>query len=38
VTSRMDHAAIAKLTDPATYLGSTEAFIDRVLAQVQALQ
>jgi 3-carboxy-cis,cis-muconate cycloisomerase len=32
VASRLDPAAIAKLTDPAAYLGSSGAFIDRVLA------
>ena len=30
VTSRLDPAAIAGLTDPARYLGAAEAFIDRV--------
>jgi 3-carboxy-cis,cis-muconate cycloisomerase len=38
VTAHLDGAAIARLTDPAGYLGSTDAFIDRVLAEVQALQ
>jgi 3-carboxy-cis,cis-muconate cycloisomerase len=33
VASRLDRAAIEKLTDPAGYLGSAEAFIDRVLAR-----
>jgi 3-carboxy-cis,cis-muconate cycloisomerase len=32
VAGRLDPAAIARLTDPATYLGSTAAFIDRALA------
>ena len=32
VSSRLDAAAIARLTDPAGYLGSAGAFIDRVLA------
>ena len=32
VASRLDAAAIARLTDPGAYLGSAEAFIDRVLA------
>ncbi len=31
VASRLDAAAIARLTDPENYLGSTGAFIDRVL-------
>ncbi len=34
VTARLDAAAIAALTDPAGYLGSTAAFIDRALASV----
>jgi 3-carboxy-cis,cis-muconate cycloisomerase len=34
VAARLDSAAIARLTDPARYLGSTAAFIDRVLARV----
>jgi 3-carboxy-cis,cis-muconate cycloisomerase len=32
VNARLDRAAIEKLIDPANYLGSTQAFIDRVLA------
>ncbi len=32
VTAVLDAAAIARLVDPAAYLGSTDAFIDRVLA------
>ena len=32
VASRLDRAAIARLTDPANYLGSADTFIDRVLA------
>lgn len=32
VTARMDGPAIARLTDPANYLGATQAFIDRVRA------
>jgi 3-carboxy-cis,cis-muconate cycloisomerase len=32
VTARLDRAAIETLTDPAYYLGSTDGFIDRVLA------
>jgi 3-carboxy-cis,cis-muconate cycloisomerase len=31
VTDKLDRAAIERLTDPAQYLGSTHAFIDRVL-------
>jgi 3-carboxy-cis,cis-muconate cycloisomerase len=31
VTARVDRAAIEQMTDPAHYLGSTDAFIDRVL-------
>jgi 3-carboxy-cis,cis-muconate cycloisomerase len=32
VSSRLDRAAIEKMTDPAAYLGSAGAFVDRVLA------
>jgi 3-carboxy-cis,cis-muconate cycloisomerase len=32
VASRLDRAQIARLTDPANYLGSADAFIDRVLS------
>ena len=32
VASRLDRAAIERLTDPASYLGSAGAFVDRVLA------
>jgi 3-carboxy-cis,cis-muconate cycloisomerase len=32
VSARLDQAAIARLTDPAGYLGATSAFIDRALA------
>lgn len=32
VTAKLDRTAIERLTDPANYLGSTGAFIDRVLA------
>jgi 3-carboxy-cis,cis-muconate cycloisomerase len=35
VASRLDRAAIERLTDPANYLGSTDAFIDRVLQLAQ---
>ena len=34
VSSRLDRAAIGRLTDPGTYLGSAQAFIDRTLALV----
>ncbi|MBN8925448.1 MAG: 3-carboxy-cis,cis-muconate cycloisomerase [Rhodospirillales bacterium 69-11] len=34
VSSRLDRPAIERLIDPAAYLGSTDAFIDRVLAAV----
>ena len=37
VTAVMDETAIRRLTDPAGYLGSTNAFIDRVLADAQTL-
>jgi 3-carboxy-cis,cis-muconate cycloisomerase len=37
VAARLDRAAIERLTDPAGYLGSTDAFIDRVLAAALAL-
>jgi 3-carboxy-cis,cis-muconate cycloisomerase len=32
VSSRLDRAAIEKMTDPASYLGSAGAFVDRMLA------
>jgi 3-carboxy-cis,cis-muconate cycloisomerase len=35
VTAVLDDAAIARLVDPSAYLGSTDAFIDRVLAAVR---
>jgi 3-carboxy-cis,cis-muconate cycloisomerase len=38
VTSRLDRAAIDRLTDPAQYLGSADAFIDRVLSAAQDLR
>lgn len=38
VASRLDRAAIASLTDPAHYLGSADAFIDRVLHAAQAVR
>ncbi|MDR3489534.1 MAG: adenylosuccinate lyase family protein [Bradyrhizobium sp.] len=34
VAARLDRAAIEELIDPSRYLGSTDAFIDRVLAAV----
>jgi 3-carboxy-cis,cis-muconate cycloisomerase len=37
VAARLDAAAIARLTDPAGYLGSTGAFIDRALAAALAI-
>ncbi|CAH2599143.1 3-carboxy-cis,cis-muconate cycloisomerase [Rhodovastum atsumiense] len=36
IAARLDRAAIERLTDPARYLGSSEAFIDRVLAAAHA--
>jgi 3-carboxy-cis,cis-muconate cycloisomerase len=35
VSSRIDRAAIERLTDPASYLGSAPAFVDRVLAATE---
>jgi 3-carboxy-cis,cis-muconate cycloisomerase len=35
VAARLDRAAIERLTDPAHYLGSADAFIDRVLAAAE---
>lgn len=32
VSTRLDRAAVERLTDPASYLGSAGAFVDRVLA------
>ena len=37
VTAKLDRAAIERLTDPAGYLGSAEAFIDRVLAAARTV-
>ena len=37
VASRLDRAAIERLTDPAHYLGSADAFIDRVLQLAQTV-
>ena len=36
VTAHLDEAAIARLTDPAAYLGSTQVFIDQVLTAAQS--
>ncbi|HET9018701.1 MAG TPA: adenylosuccinate lyase family protein [Acetobacteraceae bacterium] len=36
VTAKLDAAAIVRLTDPTNYLGSAEAFIDRVLHAAKA--
>ncbi len=36
VTAKLDRAAILRMTDPANYLGSADAFIDRVLAELTA--
>ncbi len=38
VAERLDRAAIERLTDPAHYLGSADAFVDRVLRAGQALR
>jgi 3-carboxy-cis,cis-muconate cycloisomerase len=35
VSARLDRAAIERLTDPASYLGSADAFVDRVLAAAE---
>jgi 3-carboxy-cis,cis-muconate cycloisomerase len=37
VSGRLDRPAIERLTDPAGYLGSTNAFIDRMLAAARAI-
>ena len=37
MASRLDRAAIERLTDPANYLGSADAFIDRILQLVQTV-
>jgi 3-carboxy-cis,cis-muconate cycloisomerase len=34
VANQLDRASIERLTDPANYLGSADAFIDRVLASI----
>src|SRR5262249_51021968 len=38
VTAHLDRAAIEQLTDPARYLGSANAFVDRVLQQAKGLR
>jgi 3-carboxy-cis,cis-muconate cycloisomerase len=38
IANRLDHSAILRLTDPAQYLGSADAFIDRVLQGAQAVR
>jgi 3-carboxy-cis,cis-muconate cycloisomerase len=38
VTEHLDRAAIQALVDPANYLGSTQSFIDRVLAKAAQLR
>jgi 3-carboxy-cis,cis-muconate cycloisomerase len=38
VSARLDPAAITRLTDPDGYLGSTQAFIDRILESATGLQ
>ncbi len=38
VTAKLDRAAITRLTDPARYLGSTDAFIDRLLSAASGLR
>jgi 3-carboxy-cis,cis-muconate cycloisomerase len=37
VAARLDRAAIERLVDPSRYLGSAEAFIDRILGAARAL-
>lgn len=37
VSARLDEAAIAQMTDPAAYLGSAGAFVDRVLERVRGI-
>jgi 3-carboxy-cis,cis-muconate cycloisomerase len=37
VSSRLDRAAIERMTDPGSYLGSAGAFVDRVLASAEAV-
>ncbi|MCW3474250.1 class-II fumarase/aspartase family protein [Limobrevibacterium gyesilva] len=38
VAARLDRAAIGRLTDPAAYLGSADAFLDRVLEIARAIR
>ncbi len=37
VSTRLDRAAVERLTDPASYLGSAGAFVDRVLAAAEGV-
>jgi 3-carboxy-cis,cis-muconate cycloisomerase len=37
ITAHLDHDAIARLTDPANYLGSAQSMVDQVLAASAAL-
>jgi len=37
IAARLDAAAIGRMTEPAAYLGSAEAFTDRVLARARAM-
>ncbi len=34
LAGKLDREAIARMTDPAAYLGSAQAFVDRVLARM----
>ena len=38
VASRLDPEAVRRLTDPAHYLGSSDGFVDRVLAAAASLR
>jgi 3-carboxy-cis,cis-muconate cycloisomerase len=37
VSAHLDGAALARVTDPSHYLGSAQAFVDRVLAEARAV-
>jgi 3-carboxy-cis,cis-muconate cycloisomerase len=37
VSAKLDRAALERMTDPARYLGSAHAFIDRALAELAGL-
>jgi hypothetical protein len=37
IAARLDTAAVAAMTDPASYLGSAGAFTDRVVARARAV-